>query len=293
MDAAYHEKLRQEQALFCSSIPLVRSVAVVSRPGELLDQERCEVMRILAQIVNSMQVVFRAMILQDAWTAFRWAWGVWALALDERNELWGRKIIADGGSNESLLLRHTENSTVPWGLRQLSYQLDRERSRFFRTGGSALPAAPPTDAGAGTLLGQWPSTQMSFFPSQSGPLPTPTSLALAQYPAGAGAPPPPAFSPLPPLVLPPFQTLASPVHPPPPHHSPLQSVEPPPQRVVLELNVNQRVPYQPPRPPFQQQRRAPEQQGGQHGQQHQQQQRGGYRGRGGGWGSRGNYQVGK
>jgi hypothetical protein len=54
MDAAYHDKLRQEQALVCSSMPLVRSVAVVSRPGELLDQERCEVMRILAQIVNSM-----------------------------------------------------------------------------------------------------------------------------------------------------------------------------------------------------------------------------------------------
>jgi hypothetical protein len=55
-------------------MPLVTSVAMPARPDDLLDQERCETMRILGQVVNALQVVFRASILRDAITAFRWAW---------------------------------------------------------------------------------------------------------------------------------------------------------------------------------------------------------------------------
>jgi hypothetical protein len=65
-------------------------------------------------------VVLRALFLNDAISDFVWTWKTWLLALDQRNELWARKMIADVESSEMLLLRHTENSVVPFGLRQLS-----------------------------------------------------------------------------------------------------------------------------------------------------------------------------
>jgi hypothetical protein len=228
MDAAFHVKLSQDEAQVCSKMPLVTSVALVARPSDMLDVERCEVMEMLRRVANFLQVVFRAMVLRDHCTAYRWAWSAWALVLDQRDEMWGRKVISDGGSNEMLLLRHTENSTVPFGLRQLSYQLDRERSRFFRTGGAVVPAGSQTDSSS---TAQWPGFphQTAFLPSQSpSSLPSPTTLALSQYLAPAALPLPSGPA-LPSLALPPTPSVPLP-----------SNASSPPQRVVLELNVNQR-----------------------------------------------------
>jgi hypothetical protein len=142
LDNAFGRRLEQDEALTCSKLPLVMSEPVVTKPTEMLDKERCEVMSMLGRIVDFLQVVLRALFLKDAISTFVWTWKTWLLALDQRNELWARKMTTDGESSEMLLLRHTENSVVPFGLRQLSWQLEHDRNRFFRNGGGPSRVAP-------------------------------------------------------------------------------------------------------------------------------------------------------
>jgi hypothetical protein len=114
----------------------------------MIDRERCETMRVLAEIANRQQMLITALMAKDNVSAYCYNWQAWAQTLDQRNELWGRKMIADGGSAETLKLRHTENTTVPYGLQQLLYQLEHN-SRFFRIGGGADLAASQSATVAG------------------------------------------------------------------------------------------------------------------------------------------------
>jgi hypothetical protein len=196
-------------------------------------------MRVLGEIANRQQMVTHALIAKDNVTAFCYNWQAWAQTLDQRNELWGRKMIADGGSAETLKLRHTENTTVPYGLQQLSYQLEHN-SRFFRTGEGVDQTASQS-----TAAPNWPG----YFSQPPTTAPTPTSLALGLQVGGGDNPtivpipflPTPQLSPLQTL-----QVLGGAAQPAIPATSATNGAGGGGvQRVALDINVNQQQHQQP------------------------------------------------
>jgi hypothetical protein len=167
LNKAYLDVMADDYKYIASKMPLVKSEPMVTRPNDMLDQERCEVMHVLGQIANRSQMVTQMLMARDYVSAFCYNWQLWAQTLNQRNEMWGRKMIADGGSAETLRLRHTEYSVVPYGLHHLSYQL--EQNRFFRAGGGVGLTASQT----GTTATSW----TGFSAQSAGTQPSPTSLA--------------------------------------------------------------------------------------------------------------------
>jgi hypothetical protein len=196
LDRAYLDVMTDDYKYIASKMPLVLTEPVVRRPNEMLDQERCEVMRVLAQIANRSQMVTQMLMARDYVSTFCYSWQLWAQTLNQRNEMWGRKMIADGGSSETLRLRHTENSVISYGLQQLSYQL--EHNRFFRAGGGVETTASPNGTAATSWLG---------LPTQSSTAqPNPTSLVLGLQGGGTDSA---SVTSIPYLPLPQLQTMQS------------------------------------------------------------------------------------
>jgi hypothetical protein len=196
LEKVYREASDERYSRICSYLPLVRTEAVVAKPMDILDVERCETIKIMGRLANTFQVALQAQHLEDGDTDWIWKEDGYLHAIDYRNELFARKLAYDGVSTELLEFRHTDVSTVPYGLRQTVYTLEHDKGgRFFRGGGGVAQTASPSG-----------TTVLSSGTSQQTGISAATALALTQRFTGADPMSTQSNVAFPAIVLPPIPT---------------------------------------------------------------------------------------
>jgi hypothetical protein len=187
--------------------------------SDLVELKRVENINLLMICSEGLNTVMKAMNHKDKIVAMVRALDAYIAMVSHVAELWARRLL-NRGNGELLELRHNETSDVPIGLRQLIYQLARERAqegRLFPTGGSssslapltqtaqlAIPSALPTPSNTAPLpVLQFPPQTPSSIPFQPPPyqeashptLTQPPPTTTQQQPATGQPPPQPPTSP--------------------------------------------------------------------------------------------------
>jgi hypothetical protein len=162
-------------------VPVIKTLAKVTRPNDIMDIERCESINTSARQINRYWMIQQALLLEDAQSAFMWAMDGVGEELDARDEKLARKFQADGKGGDVLRLRHEESETAPLVLYSLQYTLEHDKGQFFRIGGGTETVASQSAIGPSVAAQSVPVPSMvTNLPLQTVAQPDASAIMLQQ-----------------------------------------------------------------------------------------------------------------